>query len=143
MGLLALGLVVLRFFPLAVLILARVLEPIGPAWLLQGLRRISRDPILPGSLVVLLMLATSLGVIGSAFSSTLDRSQRDQARYEAGADIRLEHSGGSIPFAALGLTETTAGRPSLFGWVIGGAKDHRKFDDPPLWCGAFYHPRRR
>ena len=92
LGLLALGLLVLRFFPLAVAILARVLEPVGPAWLVQGLRRVSRDPIVPGSLVVLLMLATSLGVIGSAFSSTLDRSQRDRAMYQVGTDLRILRS---------------------------------------------------
>ena len=101
----ALGLLVLRFFPLAVVLLARLLEPVGPAWLVQGLRRISRDPILPGCLVVLFMLATALGVIGSAFSSTLDQSQRDRARYQAGADLRIEHSGDRHPVSSLGLAE--------------------------------------
>ena len=113
LGLLALGLLVLRFFPLAVLLLARSLEPVGPAWLVQGLRRVSRDPILPGSLVVLLMLATALGVIGSAFSSTLDRSQRDRARYEAGADLRIEHDGDRQPVASLGLSDLVEDSPYL------------------------------
>jgi hypothetical protein len=36
------------------------------------------------------MLATALGVIGSAFSSTLQQSQTDQAMYSAGSDIRVE-----------------------------------------------------
>ncbi len=103
LGLLALGLLVLRFFPLLVALLARLTEPVGPAWLVQGLRRVSRDPIVPGSLVVLLMLATSLGVIGSAFSSTLDRSQRERAMYEAGADLWLQHNGNVVPKADLGL----------------------------------------
>ena len=105
LGLLALGLLVLRFFPMLVAVLARVMEPVGAAWLVQGLRRVSRDPIVPGSLVVLLMLATSLGVIGSAFSSTLDRSQRDRAMYEAGADFWLQHNGNIVPKAQLGLAE--------------------------------------
>ena len=105
LGLLALGLLVLRFFPVAVVLLARLLEPVGPAWLVQGLRRVSRDPILPGCLVVLIMLATALGVIGSAFNSTLDQSQRDRARYEAGADLRVEHNGDRLPLSSLGLSE--------------------------------------
>lgn len=104
LGLLAIGLLVLRFFPLAVVLVARLAEPVGPAWLVQGLRRVSRDPILPGSLVVLLMLSTSLGVIGSGFSSTLDRSQRDQARYQAGADLRIQHNGDGSPTTLLGLS---------------------------------------
>ena len=105
LGLLALGLIVLRFFPLAVALLARLMEPLGPVWLVQGLRRLGRDPIAPGSLVVLLMLATALGVIGSAFGSTLQRSQEDRARYHVGADVRVEHSGHRLPVQTLGLND--------------------------------------
>ena len=105
LGLLALGLIVLRFFPLAVALLARLMEPVGPVWLVQGLRRVGRDPIAPGSLVVLLMLATALGVIGSAFGSTLQRSQEDRARYQVGADVRVEHSGNRLPVQSLGLND--------------------------------------
>lgn len=109
LGLLALGLLVLRFFPLAVALLGRVAEPIGPAWLVQGLRHVARDPILPASLVLLLMLATALGVLGSAFSATLERGQRDRALYNAGADLRLQHLGDRTPVPFLGLAEL-AGR---------------------------------
>ncbi len=105
LGLLALGLIVLRFFPLAVALLARLIEPIGPVWLVQGMRRVGRDPIAPGSLVVLLMLATALGVIGSAFGSTLERSQEDRARYLVGADARIQHTGNRQPVATLGLDD--------------------------------------
>ena len=105
LGLLALGLIVLRFFPMAVALLARLMEPVGPVWLVQGLRRVGRDPIAPGSLVVLLMLATALGVIGSAFGSTLERSQEDRARYQVGADVRLHHNGSRSPVTTLGLAE--------------------------------------
>jgi hypothetical protein len=115
LGLLALGLLILRFFPLAVAVLARIIEPVGSVWLVQGLRRVSRDPIVPGSLVVLLMLATSLGVIGSAFSSTLDQSQRDRARYEAGADLRLLHTGNAAPVASQGLADLLSGVSSVQG----------------------------
>ena len=102
--LLALGLLVLRVFPWVVAILARVSEGLGPAWLMQGLRRVSRDPIVPGTLVVLLMVATALGVIGSAFSSTLERSQRDRALYTAGSGLRIEHNGDRTPVPLLGLS---------------------------------------
>ncbi len=105
LGLLALGLVVLRFFPVAVALLARVVEPVGPVWLVQGLRRVGRDPIAPGSLVVLLMLATALGVIGSAFGSTLQQSQVDRARYHVGADLRVHHNGNRHPVPSLGLDD--------------------------------------
>ena len=93
LGLIALGLLVMRLFPLAAGLSARLVGPVGPGWLVQGLRRIARDPIAPGSLVALLMLATALGVVGSAFSATLTRSQDDRIRYETGADIRIMHDG--------------------------------------------------
>ena len=103
LGLLAVGLLVMRLFPLAVSLLARAAETLGPVWLVQGLRRVSRDPIMPGSLVVLLMLTTALGVMGSTFSSTIERSQRDRALYESGADLRVEHGTGRAPVSMLGM----------------------------------------
>ena len=85
----AFGLLVLRFFPLVLRLLARVAEPLRFAWLVQGLRQISRDPLMPGALLVLLMLATMLGVMAGTFQSSLEASQRDRAHYTAGADVRL------------------------------------------------------
>ena len=101
--LVAIGLVVLRFFPLVLGLASRIAEPVGPSWLVHGLRHISRDPIVPGVLVVLLMFTTALGVVGSSFSSTLERSQRDRALYAAGADLRILHSGVNVPVSLLGL----------------------------------------
>ena len=97
LGLVALGLIVMRLFPLVMRALAVVTNPVAPPWLTQGLRRVSRDPVVPGALVVLVALATALGVIGSSFSSTLERSQRERAMYEVGADMRVRHSGDSLP----------------------------------------------
>lgn len=93
LGLVALGLLVLRFFPLLVGLLARLAERRGPVWLVQGFRRAARDPLPSGSLVVLLILAASLGVFGTAFRSTQERSQREQALYEVGADYRVAYTG--------------------------------------------------
>ena len=103
LGLLAVGLLVMRLFPLVVSFLARAAETVGPVWLVQGLRRVSRDPIMPGSLVVLLMLTTALGVMGSTFSSTIERNQRDRALYDSGADLRIQHGTGRAPVSTLGM----------------------------------------
>ena len=105
LGLIALGLLVMRLFPLALGISARIVGPVGPGWLVQGLRRIARDPIAPGSLVALLMLATALGVVGSAFSATLNRSLDDRVRYDVGADIRVQHDNGRITRAFAGISD--------------------------------------
>ena len=93
LGLAAAGLIVLRLFPLGAALLARLAEPVGPTWLLHVLRHLARDPMTPAMLIVLVMLATALGVMGSAFSTTLERGQQERALYEAGADLRLQHGG--------------------------------------------------
>ena len=105
LGLVALGLLVMRLFPLVTLALATLAGPVAPPWLTQGLRRVSRDPVTPGALVVLVALATALGVIGSSFSSTLERSQMDRALYEVGADVRVRHTGDSVPRTSHGILE--------------------------------------
>ena len=103
--LLGLGLLVMRFFPLAAGLMAWLAEVSGPAWLVQALRRVSRDPAIPGTLVVLLMLTTALGVFGAAFSATLEGSQKDRALYAAGADVRVDHYGDRTPLVTLGVSE--------------------------------------
>ena len=109
LALIALGLLVMRVFPLLMGLSARVVGPVGPGWLVQGLRRIARDPIAPGSLVALLMLATALGVVGSAFSATLTKSQDDRVRYDVGADIRIQHDSGRIARAFTGASDMLPG----------------------------------
>ena len=109
LGLVAAGLIVLRAFPWATAFLARIAGPVAPSWLLHVLRHLSRDPMTPAMLIVLVMLATALGVMGSSFSATLERGQRDQAFYEAGADLRLRH----------GSLEMTAGLAPIVGDLEG------------------------
>lgn len=92
LGLAAAGLIVLRAFPTVTALLARVAGPVAPSWILHVLRHLSRDPMRPAMLIVLVMLATSLGVIGSSLSATLEQGQRDQGMYEAGADLRVSHA---------------------------------------------------
>jgi hypothetical protein len=91
LGSVAIGLVLLRLFPFVVKVFARLMEPVAPPWLVHSLHRVSRDPVPSGSLIVLLALATSLGVLGSAVIATLERSQREQALYQAGADVRINY----------------------------------------------------
>ena len=92
LGLLAAGLIVLRAFPLATRLMSGFAGPVAPSWLLHVLRHVSRDPLTPALLIVLVMLATALGVVGSSLSATLERGQRDQALYESGADLRIRHT---------------------------------------------------
>ena len=97
LALAAAGLLTLRFFPWAAAALFRLAAPAGPPWLVHSLRRLGRDPLAPALIIVLIMLAAALGVIGSAFSATLERGQQDQARYAVGADLRAQYGGGHRP----------------------------------------------
>ena len=82
----------MRLFPILVRLFSRLVEQVGPPWLVHGFRRTARDPVPWGSLMVLMALTTALGALASAFSATLEQSQADQARYLAGADMRVTYT---------------------------------------------------
>jgi len=97
LGVVAVGLLLFRLFPLSVRAVAWAADPIAPIWLAHGLRRIARDPVPAGSILVLLALATSLGVLASTITATLERNQKERGLYEAGATLRITHSlGGNV-----------------------------------------------
>ena len=93
LGLLAAALLLMRFLPLVVRLLVWVCMRSGPGWSAISLARLARDPVLPSSLSVLLMLAAALGVFGATFQSSLSRSQSDQAMYRIGGDVRISGPG--------------------------------------------------
>ncbi len=113
LGLIAFGLIVMRFLPMAFSLAANLMQPVAPPWLLQAMRHVSRDPIVPGSMVVLLIMGVALGVLGSSFSSTLEGSQRDRGLYESGADLRLEYTVSRQYRPTLGLAEAVEGVDGL------------------------------
>ena len=88
-GLLTASLLLMRFLPWALRIAMWVCTLAGPAWSSLTLSRLARDPVIPTSLAVLLMLATTLGVFGATFQSSLSRSQNDQASYRVGGEVVL------------------------------------------------------
>ena len=60
-----------------------------PAPLSIGLRYVSRNPLQYSWLVLLLVMTTGVGVLATTVGGTLERSQTDQAQYDAGADVRI------------------------------------------------------
>ena len=113
LGIVAVGLVLFRLFPLLMRVVSWPAEPVVPVWLAQGLRRIARDPVPAGALLVLLALATSLGVMAATFTTTLERNQRERALYEAGADFRLVHTLGQAGLAGEGLAGAMRSVPGV------------------------------
>ena len=93
MVLLAAAVLVLRFLPWLVRLATWLVSRISPAWALFSLTRLARDPLPHGSLVIILMLASALGVLGASFQTTLARSQKEQTLYQQGGDLVLKGSG--------------------------------------------------
>ncbi len=84
------ALLFLRLFPAAVASLEWAAQRALPVAVVFGLRHLARHPLPYASLVILLVLATSLGVFTASFAATLDRSGREQVLYQVGADLRVE-----------------------------------------------------
>ena len=93
LGLLGAALLLMRLLPLLVRLAMGLCARFGPGWLSLTLARLSRDPVLPSSLAVMLMLAAALGVFGATFQSTLSRSQSEQTLYRVGGEIRISGPG--------------------------------------------------
>ena len=59
-----------------------------------GTRQLARRPLRYTRASLLLMLAISMGVFAVSYTTTWTSSQRDQAEYQSGADIRMTPKGG-------------------------------------------------
>ena len=92
--LLAAALVLLRVFPLLLNLLGRLLASryasgLAPPAIVLGVWQMSRNPAHYMQLGLLIILGAALGVFASTFASSLERSAKDQAMYESGADLRI------------------------------------------------------
>ena len=82
------GIVFLRLFPLVLRLAAWLVARGRGVALLVGTRALARNPTHYSRLILMLMLATGVGMFGATFSATLDRSYDDRTFYAAGADAR-------------------------------------------------------
>jgi ABC-type lipoprotein release transport system permease subunit len=80
----------LRLFPLALRGVSWLTRRVDGAAVPLGLWRMVRSPLHYSRLILLLILATSVGMFAAGFRATLERSYADRAAYEAGAAGRLE-----------------------------------------------------
>ncbi len=115
-GLLAGGILALRFLPL----LAAAFE----SWVSRGRevvaslgsRQLARRPLRYTRTALLLILALSLGVFAVSYAATWSTSQRDQATYQAGADVRAAAANRTglpavLPAAYAGIPGVQAAMP--------------------------------
>ncbi len=108
LALLTAALLLMRVLPLLVRSVVWLCMRAGPGWSSVTLARLARDPVLPSSLAVLLMLAAALGVFGATFQSSLSRSQSDQTLYRIGGDAVV-----SGPGVTPGLADSLASVPGV------------------------------
>lgn len=83
------ALVFLRVFPLVLGLIARAGRRWESATVALGLTRMTRAPLQYNRLILLLLLATAVGMFAAGYRATLERGYDDRAAYEAGAASRL------------------------------------------------------
>jgi hypothetical protein len=112
------GFVALRAFPALVEIVARLTSLprisglVSPAITLV-LWQMARNPRHYSRLSLLMILTAGLGVFASSFSGTLDISAADRARYQSGADLRINGVSYTNRVQAGQTFRTIAGTPGV------------------------------
>jgi len=84
------ALVFLRLFPLALRFAAFATRRLESPTVALGLSRMNRAPMQYSRLILLLLLATAVGMFAAGYRATLDRGYDDRAAFTAGAESRLE-----------------------------------------------------
>ncbi len=90
LGLLAGALAAMRILPLALRFAETIMSRGKQVLTLLGTWQLVRRPRQSTPIVLLLVLATGIGVFGVSYATTWSLSQSDRATYEAGADFRVE-----------------------------------------------------
>lgn len=101
--LIALALIFLRLIPYLLRGLAWLVERDRGLILSLGLKRLARDPVRPSRVLLLITLAAALTFFAQSYRDSLSRSQREMARFIAGADLRIPLE--TIPQQALDEVE--------------------------------------
>ena len=109
---LTVGLVFLRLFPIVLQGVAWLVARMQGTAVLIGMWQLVRNPTHYSRLVLLLMLATAVGMFAASFGATLDRSYADRAAYQSGSQLRvseIRRTPANGPNEMLDAMRTTAG----------------------------------
>ncbi|MFC1901019.1 ABC transporter permease, partial [Chloroflexota bacterium] len=88
--LLAVAILFLRLFPIIISLITKLGTYLGNAPALLSLWHMARNPVHYGRLILLLIMAASVGMFSATFLGTLERSYNERTMYIAGSDVRLE-----------------------------------------------------
>ena len=95
---LAAAFIIPRFLPPILKVLAWSSRLFGPPWASLTLTKMARDPLKHVSLVIMIMLVTTLGVLGASFQSTLSKSVEDKNLFSIGGDLVVKPKVSKISF---------------------------------------------
>ncbi len=84
----AVAALVLRFYPPLLRRTVSILLTIGGTAVALGLRRTGRAPAAYARLILLLIMAISVGTFAASYGPTVDQSQSDRVLYSTGVDLR-------------------------------------------------------
>lgn len=84
----AAGVLILRFYPMLLKAVARVVSAAGGASVAGAFWQVVRRPAQYMRLTLLVMMAVAVGTFAASYSSTATRSYEDRASYESGVDFR-------------------------------------------------------
>ena len=87
---LAVAIIFLRVFPVLVNLASRLSRYLTNSVVVLTFRYMARNPIHYSRLILLLMMAASVGMFSASFLGTLDQSYSERIAYASGADVRLE-----------------------------------------------------
>lgn len=85
------ALVFLRVFPLALRFVAWATHRMDSPTVALGLNRMTRAPMQYSRLILLLLLATAVGMFAAGYRATLERGYDDRAGFESGAPSRMQN----------------------------------------------------
>ncbi|MBI2850862.1 MAG: FtsX-like permease family protein [Chloroflexi bacterium] len=88
--LMAVAIIFLRLFPIIIGLATRFSRYVSNAPMALGLWYMARNPVHYGRLILLLVMAASVGVFSATFLGTLERSYNERAYYLVGSDVRLQ-----------------------------------------------------
>ena len=104
---------ILRFYPLLLRAVSRLTQRTSGPVVSLGLWQVVRAPAQYTQLTLLLMMAVAVGTFAASYTATVDRSYRDRAGYESGADLRASASSTGA------LTGDTPARDKTLGTIPG------------------------
>jgi hypothetical protein len=89
--LVAAGLIFLRVFPFLLRIISLIAGRRAPVWVAMALWKLARSPYQYAWPILLLVLASGLGVLAGTLSGTLELSADQRIQYETASDFHIEN----------------------------------------------------